>query len=111
MKTLLTAALIAILSMNATAAFAACGPKMSGKVLAVQWPNLIGESVTVQAQMVKAIAPMKYLIKVDSLDATLMVSKPWQGKRSVCVTVMGSDTIADKGRTTVVGLMAANDAE
>lgn len=111
MKTLLTIALTAILSMNATAAFAACGPKMSGKTLAVRWPELLGESVTVQAQMVRALSPMKYLIKVDGVDATVMTSKGWQGKRSVCVTVMGSETIADKGRTQVISLLMSNDAE
>lgn len=111
MKTLLTIALTAILSLNATAAFAACGPKMSGKELAVRWPNLIGESVNVQAQMVRAIAPMKYLININGTDATVMTSKAWQGKRNACVTVMGSETIADKGRTQVISLIMSNDAE
>jgi hypothetical protein len=104
MKTLF-AALLALTLICPAPATAADKP-MSGQELALRWPDLIGEVVTVRVAPVRAIQPGKMLVRIDATEATVLaVGKVWKDAQVVCATVMGTDTIADRGRTTVVALM------
>ena len=88
--------------------------KVSGKELAVQWPQLMTQTISVRVTPVRALSVGRYAVTVDKTRATLLVnpSTPmWTGAKTVCVNVTGPDTIADKGHTTVVGLMLTRCAE
>lgn len=94
--------------LTLTAATAHAAPKtISGSELALRWADLIGETVSVRVTPTRALAPARYLVKVDKTDAVMIIApgKVWAGKRTVCAAVTGQETLLDKGRTTVVGLM------
>lgn len=101
MKYLIAIALI-LSSVTAQAA-----PRVSGNELGLRWADLIGETVAMKVTPVRALAPAKYLVKVDKTDAIMMIApgKVWAGPRNVCAAIMGSETVMINGRTTMVSLM------
>jgi len=106
---LLTTLLLALIAVPAHAA-----PKtMSGKELQLRWADLIGETVRLRVTPARALAPARYLVSVDKTDAvmTMAPSKVWSGQRTVCAAITGQETLLDKGRTTVVGLMLTDCEE
>lgn len=102
MKTLTMTILGLLVALPALAA-----TSISGRDLAVKWPALLGETVQVRVTPVRALAAGKYHVRVDAEDAVLIMtpSKAWTGKRTVCASVFGPESIANRGKTTVVGLM------
>lgn len=109
MKLLLTALLTAL---SATAHAAAKGA-MHGSELQVRWADLIGETVRLRVTPTRALGPARYLVSVDGTKAIMLIgpSKVWSGTRTVCAGITGPESLPDKGRTTVIGLMLNNCEE
>ena len=80
---------------------------LSGRELDLRWPQLLGKTVHVRMVLVRALDVTRYHGKVDASDVVVVVppGKAWTDKREVCATVLGRDSLSQRGRTTVVGLL------
>lgn len=103
----LTTAWLGWLAVVPAVAHAEAPLAIKGAELAIRWPQLLGKTVQISVTPVQALDAARYYVKVDKLDAVMvmMPDKVWSGRKTVCAMVLGPEKVHRGGRTQVVGLM------
>ena len=74
-----------------------CPSKISGTLVAVDWPSRLGSTLILEARIVRALDLTQALVLADGQEFVVMMApgSQWEGVKPQWVSVVGSTPIAD----------------